>query len=65
MNIKFFYDASFSGFQHIKFVGKGLSPFSQANWKDINDILEIQKYNYKGILPIRSFQQLFIKIHNT
>lgn len=57
------YDPTYTGFQQIKFVGKGLNPFSPANAKDINDILEIQKYNYKGILPITSFQQLYMKIH--
>ena len=54
------YDATYSGFEHIKFVAKNQDATVSANWKSINDVLA--SYFYDGQLPIASFQTLFIQI---
>ena len=54
-----FYDPTFTGYQNIRFVPRD-TVASNANSKDINDVLET--YFYQGILPIPSFINIYMMI---
>ena len=54
-----FYDPTFTGYQNIRFVPRD-TVVSNANSKDINDVLET--YFYQGVLPIPSFIYIYMMI---
>jgi hypothetical protein len=54
------YDENYSGFGHVMFVAQGDDPSVSGNRKDINDVLA--SYFYDGVLPINSFQDVYIKV---